>query len=66
MEMGVIIPPVGLNLFAVAGTTRVPLYDVIRGSSPFLFTDGIVLVLVMWMPILALWLPGQLVKSVFN
>ena len=66
MEMGVIIPPVGLNLFAVAGTTRVPLHEVIKGSSPFLFTDGCVLVLVIFFPILALWLPGVMVVSVFN
>jgi C4-dicarboxylate transporter DctM subunit len=66
MEMGVIIPPVGLNLFAVSGTTRVPLHEVIKGSSPFLFTDGLVLLLVLYVPILALWLPGQLVTSVFD
>ena len=66
MEMGVIIPPVGLNLFAVAGTTRVPLHEVIKGSSPFLLTDGFVLLLVMAFPILALWLPGVMVVSVFN
>jgi C4-dicarboxylate transporter DctM subunit len=66
MEMGVVIPPVGLNLFAVSGTTGVPLPEVIKGASPFLFTDGWVLLLVMWFPILALWLPGQLVKTVFN
>jgi C4-dicarboxylate transporter DctM subunit len=66
MEMGVIIPPVGLNLFAVSGTTRVPLHEVIKGSSPFLLTDGLVLLLVLYVPILALWLPGQLVTSVFD
>ena len=66
MEMGVIIPPVGLNLLAVAGTTRVPLHEVIKGSSPFLFTDGCVLLLVVMFPILALWLPGVMVVSVFN
>jgi TRAP-type C4-dicarboxylate transport system permease large subunit len=38
---------------------------VIKGASPFLFTDGWVLLLVMFFPILALWLPGLLVKSVF-
>jgi C4-dicarboxylate transporter, DctM subunit len=66
MELGVIIPPVGLNLFAVSGTTRVPLHEVIKGASPFLATDGFVLLLVLWLPVLALWLPQQLVKSVFN
>ncbi len=65
MEMGVIIPPVGLNLFAVAGTTRVPLHEVAKGSIPFLFSDGSVLVIVLLFPILALWLPEYLVTPVF-
>jgi C4-dicarboxylate transporter, DctM subunit len=65
MEMGVIVPPVGLNLFAVSGVTRVPLHEVIKGSTPFLITDGMVLVLVLFFPVLALTLPKMLVKSVF-
>jgi C4-dicarboxylate transporter, DctM subunit len=65
MEMGVIVPPVGLNLFAVSGVTRVPLQDVIKGSFPFLVTDGMVLVLVLFFPVLALTLPKMLIKSVF-
>ena len=65
MEMGVIIPPVGLNLFAVSGVTRVPLHEVIKGSSPFLVTDGTVLVLVMFFPVLALAVPQMLVKAAF-
>jgi C4-dicarboxylate transporter, DctM subunit len=65
MEMGVIIPPVGLNLFAVSGVTRVPLHEVIKGSTPFLITDGMVLVLVLFFPVLALTLPQMLIKSVF-
>ncbi|MDP2333500.1 MAG: TRAP transporter large permease [Reyranella sp.] len=66
MEMGVVIPPVGLNLFAVAGTTRVPLHEVTKGAMPFLFTDGWVLVLVMLFPVLALWLPSLLITPVFK
>ncbi|MPZ34944.1 MAG: TRAP transporter large permease subunit [Rhodospirillales bacterium] len=66
MEMGVVIPPVGLNLFAVAGTTRVPLHEVTKGAMPFLFTDGWVLVLVLFFPVLALWLPSVLITPVFK
>jgi hypothetical protein len=33
---------------------------------PFLFTDGLVMVLVWLVPILALWLPGQLSTPIFN
>ena len=66
IEMGAVIPPVGLNLFAVSGTTGVPVTTVMRGSFPFLCTDGCVLILVMLFPILALWLPNIAVQSVFN
>jgi TRAP-type C4-dicarboxylate transport system permease large subunit len=41
------------------------LQDVIKGSFPFLVTDGMVLVLVLFFPVLALTLPKMLIKSVF-
>ena len=66
VEMGGVIPPVGLNLFAVSGTTGVPVTRVMKGAIPFLCTDGIVLILVLLFPILALWLPNSIVESVFN
>ena len=65
IEMGGVIPPVGLNLFAVSGTTGVPLAKVMQGAIPFLITDGIVLILVLFFPILALIVPNMLIKSVF-
>ncbi len=66
IEMGAVIPPVGLNLFAVSGTTGVPVTTVMRGSFPFLCTDGCVLVFCMFFPIITLWLPSMAVQSVFN
>jgi C4-dicarboxylate transporter DctM subunit len=65
IEMGVVTPPVGLNLFAVSGTSRIPLQSVIKGTIPFFVGDGIVLLLVIFFPALATWLPDLLVKSVF-
>lgn len=65
IEMGGTIPPVGLTLFAVAGTTGVPVSKVIKGTVPFLITDGFVLVLVLIFPALALWLPDLMVQSAF-
>ena len=65
IEMGVVTPPVGLNLFAVSGTSKIPLQSVIKGTIPFFIGDGIVLLLVIFFPGLATWLPDQLVKSVF-
>ena len=66
IEMGAVIPPVGLNLFAVSGTTGVPVTTVMRGSFPFLCTDGCVLVLCLLLPAIVLWLPNLVVQSVFG
>jgi C4-dicarboxylate transporter, DctM subunit len=66
IEMGVVTPPVGLNLFAVSGTSRIPLQSVIKGTIPFFVGDAIVLLLVIFIPELATWLPDMLVKDVFK
>lgn len=50
----------------IAATTGVPVTRVMRGSFPFLCTDGCVLVPVMLFPILTLWLPEAAMKSVFG
>jgi C4-dicarboxylate transporter, DctM subunit len=65
VEMGVVTPPVGLNLFAVSGTSKISLPEVVKGTIPFFVGDGIVLLLVIFFPELATWLPDKLVKSVF-
>jgi C4-dicarboxylate transporter DctM subunit len=66
VEMGVVTPPVGLNLFAVSGTSKIPLPQVLKGTIPFFLGDLTVLLLVIFFPALATWLPGQLVTDVFK
>ena len=65
IEIGSVIPPVGLNLFAVSGVTGLPVTQVIRGSFPFCISDTAVLIIVLMFPMLALWLPSQLITSHF-
>jgi C4-dicarboxylate transporter DctM subunit len=65
VETGVVTPPVGLNLFAVSGTSKISLPQVIKGTIPFFVGDLSVLLLVIFFPGLATWLPDMLVKSVF-
>ena len=65
IEIGSVIPPVGLNLFAVSGVTGLPVTQVIKGSFPFCISDCVVLIIVLMFPMLALWLPGQLITSHF-
>lgn len=66
VEMGVVTPPVGLNLFAVSGTSRIPLVQVVKGTIPFFIGDLSVLLLVIFFPGLATWLPNLLVTDVFK
>lgn len=66
IEMGVVTPPVGLNLFAVSGTSKIPLPQVVKGCIPFFIADAIVLLLVIFFPQLATWLPDLLVTDAFK
>ncbi|QRG07330.1 TRAP transporter large permease [Xanthobacter dioxanivorans] len=61
MEIALITPPVGLNLFVVQSLRkRGPMADVILGTAPFvLVMIGFVFLLYAW-PDLALWLPRSM------
>jgi tripartite ATP-independent transporter DctM subunit len=58
IEVALITPPVGLNLYVVQGMRdRGPVSDVIWGALPFVFAMlGLVAMLMIW-PDIALWLP---------
>jgi len=66
VETGVVTPPVGLNLFAVSGTSKIPLPQVLKGTIPFFIGDITVLLLVIFFPGLSTWLPNLLVTDVFK
>jgi C4-dicarboxylate transporter, DctM subunit len=66
VEMSLVTPPVGLNLFAVSGVSKIPVSEVVKGSVPFFCTDALVLIAVVFAPALATWLPGLLVQSAFK
>ncbi|HET7596218.1 MAG TPA: TRAP transporter large permease [Burkholderiales bacterium] len=66
VETGVVTPPVGLNLFAVSGTSRIPIQQVLKGTVPFFVGDLTVLLLVIFFPGLATWLPNLLITDVFQ
>src|SRR5699024_9552737 len=60
MELGMITPPVGLNLFVVSGIARERLGEVVKGVIPFIVIMVVVLIVVMLIPGLSLWLPGRM------
>jgi C4-dicarboxylate transporter DctM subunit len=57
MEIGLVHPPVGLNLFVLSTISAAPIGEVIRGILPFLILLLIVLGIITYVPILTLWLP---------
>ena len=61
MEMALITPPVGLNLFVVQDVAKdVPLMTIIRGVIPFIIIMALAIALVALIPDLALWLPNRM------
>lgn len=60
MELGMITPPVGLNLFVVSGIAKEKLGEVVKGVIPFIILMVVVLVIVILWPSLSLWLPNAL------
>ena len=62
MEIAVLTPPVGLNLYVIQGIGRgqVSIGDVIMGCLPFIGALVLLIVLLILMPELALWLPEQM------
>lgn len=61
MEIGLITPPIGMNLYVVQGVRmRGSILDVIRGAFPFVLLILAFTFLLMIWPDLALWLPRQL------
>jgi len=57
LELALITPPVGMNLFVIKGIANAPLAEVIRGSLPYVMLMILGLALVMLVPGVALWLP---------
>lgn len=57
-EIGLLTPPVGLNLFIVSATSGVPVATVARGITPFVLAELVVLAILVAFPSISLWLPG--------
>ncbi|MEE2761419.1 MAG: TRAP transporter large permease [Pseudomonadota bacterium] len=61
IEIGMITPPIGLNVFVIFGVARtIPLGTIFRGILPFLYADLVRLTLIILLPALVLWLPKTL------
>jgi tripartite ATP-independent transporter DctM subunit len=60
-ELCLITPPIGLNCFVVAGVRpECSVQDVFRGATPFFVADVITIAVLISLPGIVLWLPGQM------
>ena len=57
LELAMITPPVGMNLFVIKGITGQPLSEVVKGAAPFVVLMLAGLALLIAVPSLATWLP---------
>jgi C4-dicarboxylate transporter DctM subunit len=60
MEIGMITPPVGLNLFVTSGVAGMPMMDVVRAALPWLGILFIFLILITYVPWLSTFLPTMM------
>jgi len=60
LEIGMVTPPIGLNLFVTAGITKMTIGQVMRAASPWLILLLAFLILVTYIPAISLWLPDLL------
>lgn len=62
MQIGLVTPPVGLNLFVTAGVAEMSLEETIRASFPWLIVLLAVLILITYIPWISLVIPDLMLK----
>ncbi|PYC48473.1 C4-dicarboxylate ABC transporter permease [Litorivita pollutaquae] len=60
MEIGMITPPVGLNLFVTSGVAGMPMMAVVRAALPFLAVLFVFLIMVTYIPSISTYLPNMI------
>jgi C4-dicarboxylate transporter DctM subunit len=62
MEIGMITPPVGLNLYVASGISRLGLTETTKACAPWILVMIGYLLLITYVPAISLWLPNMLYK----
>ena len=61
VELGLITPPIGMNVFVIRGIARdVPLATIFRGVTPFIIAQIVLIAIIVAFPEIALWLPSTM------
>jgi len=57
-EIGMVTPPMGMNLFVIKGISNESISKIVQGSLPFLILMIFCLVILVYFPLISLWLPN--------
>ena len=61
MEMGMITPPIGMNVFVIKGIAKdVPMYAIFQGAFPFVIAMALCVAIIIAFPQIALFLPNAM------
>jgi C4-dicarboxylate transporter DctM subunit len=60
MEIGMVTPPIGLNLFVTSAITGMSMVEVIKAAMPFVCVMFIFLIMVTYIPAISTWLPTMM------
>ena len=61
MELALLTPPVGLNLYVISGVAKAPIAHVLRGVIPFFIIMLICIFIFAFFPSLSTWLPNNMI-----
>jgi tripartite ATP-independent transporter DctM subunit len=64
VEIGCITPPLGLNVYVIKGALgkTVDLNDIFAGALPFVVLQIMIVLILYWLPQIALWLPAKMLQ----
>ena len=60
LAIGMVTPPMGINLFVASGMTKIPMLKLAKATFPFLLAFLISLILIIFVPQISLLLPSIL------
>ena len=58
IEIGLVTPPVGMNVYVVGTVSKVPVEQIFKGVLPFIAVEFVLIAILIAVPQLTLWLPG--------
>ncbi len=61
-EIAQIHPPIGINLFTIHGISKIPIWDLAKGTFPFIIVQVAMLYVLYFVPQLALWIPQHMMS----